>query len=209
MVDDRLEEIYSTLPLEDIPWNHEVPPGPLVDLFESSWIEPCRTIDLGCGAGNYSIYLASRGFDVTGVDGSPTAIDLAKVNAARKGMVCNFLAADLLYGLGGLGPFGFALEWQVMHHIHPDARKEYVESVHQILEPGGKYLSVCFNEADSHFEGSGRQRRSRLDTTLYLSSLVGLRELFEPHFEIVEIKTIELGGTQGPHISNYFRMVKR
>lgn len=209
MVDDRLEEIYSTLPPEEIPWDHEEPPGPLVELIRSGWIEPCRAIDLGCGAGNYSIYLASRGFDVTGIDGSPSAIELANERARKKGVECNFIARDLLDGLKDLGRFDFALEWQVMHHIPPEARLDYVNRVSEILEPGGKYLSVCFNEDDSHFPGSGGTRRSRLGTTLYLSTLDGARELFEAYFDIEEIKTIELGGTKGPHISNYVRMVKR
>ena len=37
----------------------------LISLMESGRIKPCRTIDLGCGAGANAIYLAQRGFDVT------------------------------------------------------------------------------------------------------------------------------------------------
>ena len=51
---------------------------------------------MGCGAGNYAIYLASIGFDVTGVDLSPTAIKIAKENAKKKGVTSNFLIADVL-----------------------------------------------------------------------------------------------------------------
>ena len=51
---------------------------------------------MGCGTGNYAIYLASKEFDVTGVDISPTAIKIAKENAKKKGVKCNFFVADLL-----------------------------------------------------------------------------------------------------------------
>ena len=69
----EMEDIYSTLPLEAIPWNVETPPKTLVELVKSEKVKPCKTIDLGCGIGYYAIYLANMGFDVTGIDISPTA----------------------------------------------------------------------------------------------------------------------------------------
>ena len=73
-----MDKIYRDLPLEDIPWNLEIPPDALTQLVESGKVKPCKTVDLGCGTGNYAIYLASVGFDVTGIDISPTAIRIAK-----------------------------------------------------------------------------------------------------------------------------------
>ncbi len=40
----------------------------LVSLVEAGQIMPCRAIDLGCGIGENAVYLARRGFGVTGVD---------------------------------------------------------------------------------------------------------------------------------------------
>jgi hypothetical protein len=42
--------------------------------------------------------------------------------------------------------------------------------VHRLLVPGGKYLSVCFSEKDAGFGGTGKTRRTTLDTMLYFSS---------------------------------------
>jgi 2-polyprenyl-3-methyl-5-hydroxy-6-metoxy-1,4-benzoquinol methylase len=72
--------------LELIPWNIETPPAALVALVDSRIVTPCRAIDLGCGAGNYAVWLASRGFDVTGVDSAQTAIKRAKEHATKKGV---------------------------------------------------------------------------------------------------------------------------
>ena len=99
MIRDQMEQIYGETPLADIPWNIETPPRVLVELAESGQIQPCETIDLGCGAGNYAIYLASVGFDVTGVDISPSAIALADANAKKNSITCRFVAADILGGL--------------------------------------------------------------------------------------------------------------
>ena len=75
-----MDEIYRDMAPEEIPWNIETPPQALIDLVISEKIKPCKTIDLGCGTGHYSIYFASLGFKVTGVDISPTAIKIALIN---------------------------------------------------------------------------------------------------------------------------------
>jgi predicted RNA methylase len=49
------DSIYKKMPLEEIPWNIETPAEALVNLVESGKVKPCKTLDLGCGAGNYAI----------------------------------------------------------------------------------------------------------------------------------------------------------
>lgn len=76
----------------NIPWNMEDPPRQLVDLVESGEVRPCKAVGLGCGAGNYPVYLAGQGFDVTGVDISRSAVALTGENG-KKGVACNLLVA--------------------------------------------------------------------------------------------------------------------
>ncbi len=51
-------------------------------------------LDLGCGAGQNSIWLAERGWSVTGADLSPSAIDLARQAATEAGISATFVVAD-------------------------------------------------------------------------------------------------------------------
>lgn len=207
---DEMERIYAQVPPDDIPWNIETAPRPLVELVESGQVKPGKTIDLGCGAGHYAIYLASKGFDVTGVDISPSAIGLARENAKKRGVVCNFLVADVLEGLSDLAAtFDFAHEWSVLHHIYPDSRERHVETVHRVLVPGGKYFSVCFSDKDAAFGGTGKIRRTPIGTMLCFSSEEELRELFEPHFRVLMMKTAEVEGKEKPHLMNVALMEKR
>jgi 2-polyprenyl-3-methyl-5-hydroxy-6-metoxy-1,4-benzoquinol methylase len=55
----------------------------LVQLVESGELLPGRAIDLGCGEGDNAIFLAQHGFQVTGIDFSPAAIDKARAKAVR------------------------------------------------------------------------------------------------------------------------------
>ena len=206
----KMDEIYRNVPLEEIPWNIETAPDALVGLVESGRVKPCKTIDLGCGTGNYAIYLASIGFDVTGIDISQTAIEIARENANKKDVRCNFFIADLLGDLHEVKEtFDFAYDWELLHHIFPENRENYVENVYRILSPMGKYLSVCFSEKNPQFGGLGRYRETPLGTVLYFSSEEELRCLFDPYFDIKELKTIKIIGKFAPHIVNFVFMERR
>jgi 2-polyprenyl-3-methyl-5-hydroxy-6-metoxy-1,4-benzoquinol methylase len=60
-----------------------------------SWVVPCDAVDLGCGAGNYAVWLASKGFGMTGLDLSPSAFELARDLARQKGVTWRFAARDM------------------------------------------------------------------------------------------------------------------
>jgi SAM-dependent methyltransferase len=205
-----MDEIYRSRALEEIPWIVEKPPEVLVGLIDSGVIRPCKAVDLGCGTGNYAIYLAGRGFQVTGIDISPTAIGIARDNAKSQGARCDFIVADVLGDLNeAKGTFDFAYDWELLHHIFPEQRTKHVENVSRLLRPDGRYLSVCFSEKSTQFGGSGKYRETPLGTVLYFSSETELRNLFEPHFRVLELKTIQISGKSAPHLAIYAFMEKR
>jgi SAM-dependent methyltransferase len=204
-----MDRLYWELSLEEIPWNLESPPDVLVQLVDSGWILPCAAIDLGCGAGNYAVWLATQGFEVTGVDISPKALELAQQLAVKKDVSCRFLGADLLGNLTELeDSFDFAYDWEVLHHVFPENRDRYIDNVYRILRRGGRYLSVCFSEDDPSFGQEGKYRRTPLGTTLYFSSEQELKDLFEPLFTVEELTTIEIAGKYNPHLAVKALLVK-
>ena len=197
-----VDRIYQTIPLDNIPWNSETPPDALVRIVQDGKVRPCKTIDLGCGAGNYAIYLAGLGFELTGVDSSPTAIKIAGEHAKKQGVRCRFIVADLLGDLHEVtDTFDFAYDWEFLHHIFPEDREVYIRNVYTVLRPGATYFSVCFSEKDPQFGGNGKFRKTRIGTTLYFSSESELQELVSPYFRIRELKTIDVRGKFGPHVA--------
>lgn len=205
-----MDEIYRKMPPEAIPWNIEEPPDALVALLDKGSVRPCRAIEFGCGLGNYTRYLSGRGFEVTGVDISPAAIRLAGEYAVKKGLPCAFIVADVLGDLKEVeGAFDFAYDWELLHHLFPEQRKKYIENVYGKLKPAGSYLSLCFSEEDPQFGGAGKYRKTRIGTVLYFSSEAELRDLFEPHFRIEELKTVQVKGKYGDHLAVYAFMHRR
>jgi len=205
-----IDEIYKRMSQKEIPWNREKPPKALVDLLEEGKVRPCTAVDFGCGTGNYAIYLARKGFDVTGIDISPTAIRIATEKAKKRGVRCNFIIADVLGDLKEVTEtFDFAYDWELLHHIFPEQRKRYLKNVYRKLHAKGHYLSVCFSEVDPSFSGSGKYRKTPLGTILYFSTEGELRDLFTSHFHIEELRTIQISGRPVPHLAIYAFMERR
>lgn len=199
------ERVYAN---QGAGWTLEQPPADLTKLCNTGAIQPGRALDIGCGEGFYSIYLASLGFDVVGIDLSERAIKYARQNAKQAGETVYFKAMDVA-NLQTLGQqFDFALEWSVLHHIEPSARAKHVDSVASLLRDGGIYLSVCFaidDDADAHSKFSV----SPVGTKLYYSTALELRDLFEPRFRIAETKVMTIQGRHGQrHHANYFLLEK-
>ncbi|MBW6486962.1 MAG: class I SAM-dependent methyltransferase [Syntrophobacterales bacterium] len=210
MIKDQMNRIYSTMPLDIIPWNIKNPPQILTNLVEKEIIKPCKIIDLGCGAGNYILYLAKKGFDATGLDISESAIQIAKNSALEKGIKCNFIVASVMdYNFDTSKPFDCAYDWEVLHHVFPEQRAQYISNVSKLLKSGGQYMSVCFSEDSPQFGGKGKFRKTPIDTELYFSSENELRELFEGVFNIEQLETIDIEGKFGTNRAIYAFMNKK
>ncbi|TKG93775.1 class I SAM-dependent methyltransferase [Puteibacter caeruleilacunae] len=209
----NLEHIYKHLNIKDIPWVKTTPPKVLKSLIKDGVIAPCKTIDLGCGAGYYSIYMAKKGFEVTGVDSSETAIQIARENTKRFQLPCQFEVLDLMnsYAVKDYrNRFDFGMEWQVLHQIFPEHRAQYIANVNRLLNPDAYYLAVCFSEENKNFGGEGKYRKTPLDTFLYFSNIQELRELYKPYFDIITLQTIDIPGKDNTiHAVNYALLRKR
>lgn len=196
-------------------WTRTEPPQELVELLESGKVKPCKILDIACGEGFYSIYLASKGFDVTGIDLSERAIQYAKQNAAKHGVDIRFMVMGIADLQKLKERFDFVLEWGLLHCIEPAKWQKYAEDVASLLSKGGKYLSMCFNIESPDFGGPGKRCKvSPVGNKLYYSSQNELRELFEPHFRVIEAKIITITAGKGKdhtgkdHIGNCFFMEK-
>jgi len=99
-----------------------------------------QAIDLGCGTGTNLIAIASRGWDVTGIDVSYLAIRQAKHKTKAAGVSVNLQRGDVSRLDGITGPFDLALDIGCFHNLDEDKRVEYQNSISRVVHPGGSYL---------------------------------------------------------------------
>lgn len=66
---------------------------PRIEKQALCWVKG-RVLDIGCGAGRHALWLQNRGFSVTAIDVSPTAIEVAKLRGVRDTRVMDARALD-------------------------------------------------------------------------------------------------------------------
>ncbi|MCY3793728.1 MAG: methyltransferase domain-containing protein [Gammaproteobacteria bacterium] len=85
-------------------------PSALLEAWVSCLPNSCgrsrgRALDLACGAGRNSLFLAHDGFEVTGIDISSEGLKRAAASAAHEGLDVTWMRHDLDAGLPVSGPF--------------------------------------------------------------------------------------------------------
>ena len=125
------------------PWPTEPDPE-LVELIGP--LEAGEALDLGCGTGRNALWLASRGWRVTGVDSSRVGLEIAEGRARELGLAATWILADLM-AYSPIEP----VELVVMANIHPapEERTALFDHVAGAVAPGG-HLYVSGHHVEAH-----------------------------------------------------------
>jgi SAM-dependent methyltransferase len=107
---------------------------------EVEGLSPGRALDLGCGEGRNAIWLAERGWQVTGVDFSKIGLGKARRLAADRGVAVSWVCADLLEYEPDQGAFELVI---VMYlQLLADQVSAIIKRAGAALAPGGNLLVI-------------------------------------------------------------------
>jgi SAM-dependent methyltransferase len=126
-----------------MPWEGG-PRSELVELVESGRLQPCRAVDLGCGSGANAVFLASRGFDVTGVDFAASALEKAARLAEAERVHVDWVRDDLTHLSNLQSGFDLLVDYGALDDLNHRDRDRYVAQVVPLARPGARFLLWCF-----------------------------------------------------------------
>jgi SAM-dependent methyltransferase len=160
---------YDLLYRKGAAWDRHGSAPELAQLVESGRISPDRhrsVLDMGCGTGVNSVYLAEQGFNVVGVDFTPLALRRAEERAAEAGVEknCRFVHGDLTAGNipGVEGPFDFLLDYSTIDDLPGPARRAAAQTVRRMSRPGSVFFLWCFSVHKKELPMIAFGRMSRL-----------------------------------------------
>jgi SAM-dependent methyltransferase len=137
------------------PWDGHPIATSLRSLVEGSDGSPALTpgaaLDVGCGTGDTSIYLAQHGWRVTGVDFVPKAVGKARAKGGAAGVTVDFRQGDAtrLTGEGVGSGFGLIVDQGCFHGMSDSDRDKYVAEVTAVAAPDARLLLVEFTPGGS------------------------------------------------------------
>lgn len=121
----------------DLVWSGE--PNRFLEA-EVAALAPGRALDLACGEGRNAVWLAGRGWDVTGVEFSPRALAKARELAAARGVALTLVEADLTEYEPAPGSADLVVVLYL--HLPPHERALVLGRAAGAVAPGGTLLAV-------------------------------------------------------------------
>jgi len=182
-----------------IPWAHSKPDFNLVDMVNQWPIKACKTLEIGCGIGTDSIWLSENGFDVTAIDVSPIAIEMAKKKAENSKADCHFRVFNFLTDSMNQSYFDFVFDRGYFHSYKTlYLRKNVARKIAEHMNTGGLWLSLI-GSSDSEPRDTGPPMRSAKE----------IISAVEPFFELQILKKSIFGSDNENPANNWIFLMKK
>ncbi|HVG22549.1 MAG TPA: methyltransferase domain-containing protein [Thermoanaerobaculia bacterium] len=158
-----------------LPWHQEAPPKILVDAVAA--VGRGRALDVGSGAGVFSVWLAGQGMDVTGIDLFPEAVAMGEARAREHAVRVNFIAGDL-FSFEPPHPFDLAFDSGCLHALVGGSVDAYKRQLLRWLAPRGEYVLGHWGKRHA-FDWRPIGPRRRSEETV--------KEIFAPELTAVDV----------------------
>ncbi len=137
-----------------------------------------KVLDVGCGSGRDVIFLAKKGFKVTGIDASPLAKSIAERNAKENKVKALFLNEKIQDSTIEPESFEGVLSYNTLHLFEGNDLEQAVKKIAQLLKPKGLLFLATFSD---------KEKSSRKGRPVQYFKKKELTELFKPFFKIIEL----------------------
>lgn len=128
----------------DIPWDSGIVPPEIVRLIEADGLPPGQALDIGCGTGTTSIYLAQKGWHALGLDFVPRAVRMARTKASEAGVLerLRFETVDIRKASfrRRRGAYDLLIDIGCGHVLPPEEWRRYAATLARLSKPGATLM---------------------------------------------------------------------
>ncbi len=147
-------------------WETGKPWAELIRIIEEGTIKPQTILELGCGSGADAVYLAKRRFEVTAVDSSPLALEMAHSRAEQENALVRLVLDDVFNFCKSVEPFDLVYDAGFYHFIRQANLDQFLDLLWGITKPGSYYLTLAGNADDTSDGGPPRVTEQEIRSEL-------------------------------------------
>ncbi len=162
-----------------------------------------RVLDLGCGTGRNTNYLALEGATVTGIEISSTALLLAATRAKELNLIGAGIESNIDYIKGNIGAllefengeFDLIIDVTSSNSLSENEREIYIQEAHRVLKSGGNFFVKTLCKDGDHNAKNLIKLSPGPETDTYVMPEIGLTErvwskedfiAYYSHFFVIE-----------------------
>lgn len=135
-----------------------------------------KILEIGCGTGNNLWFAAREGFQVTGIDGSSSAITFAEQRFREEGLQGNFCVGDFTELPFNNDSFDLVFDRGSLTCCGISSAQKTVNDVKRVLHKDGKFLCNPYSDRHSSYV-SGRQGADEVTVGITAGTLVGVGQI--------------------------------
>jgi len=134
--------------LKWMPWAQDGYPL-LSNLIDYEKLKGKKVLDIACGTGWSTEQFSRANADVSAIDITPKAVELAKKRFELYGLKAEILVADAEKLPFPDNHFDYVLAWGCLMHT-PDTQKA-IDEIYRVLKPGGEFGAMMYNKNSLHW----------------------------------------------------------
>ncbi len=162
----------------------------LIDFYNKNIFTIGNALDIGCGNGRNTKFLASCNFNAIGIDISSESIKWAKENSDEYSNI-KFENKSLFNYKSPADNFDLIIDSGCFHHIKPHRREEYLTSIVNYLKPNGYFLMTCFTpDGGANITDYDVYRECSMKGGLGFTE-EKIKRILNHYFDIVEFRKME------------------
>ena len=154
----RFDHLYQ---FESPPWEIQRPQTCVQNAFRGGDIEG-PVLDLGCGTGHNTVWMAEQGLVATGIDVSAVAIQRARALASQAQANVTFDVADARSYVSK-EKFQTIVDSAVFHIFDDEDQSRYLHAAKNALVAGGRLVGFGFSDEEPGDWGPRRLSKSQLE----------------------------------------------
>jgi SAM-dependent methyltransferase len=156
----EFDALYDGTP----PWDIGHPQPAFLTLARSGALAG-RVLDIGCGTGEHALMAADLGFDATGIDSSPKAIQRADRKASERNLAPRLIVGNALELESRHEHYDTVLDCGLFHVFDDHDRATFVRHLQSTVEPGGRYFMLCFSDHQPGDWGPRRVSKAEIESS--------------------------------------------